>query len=300
MGKLLLTQTPPLRAPYLVAGFAGWPNGGSVSTDVIDFLRSYLGAERIGEITADELYIYSSPTLASRPTVVIRQGLVQALRFPSNELFAWQRPDAAHDLLLLQGVEPDLYWHRYAAAVLECMRRFGVRRLYTIGGYLDYAPHTRAPRISAVVTHAALRRELAAYAVELTDYEGPTSIQSYLLSLCQQQGIEGISLWGSAPSYIQGAYPKVTQAVLRLLGQMWQLPLELGALQEQAEELEETLHEQIDSNPELADYIKRLEQAYDQAEEEEEAPEPDTMMEEIQQFLRRRRRRQPPPDSDPS
>ncbi len=298
MGKLVLTHTPALRAPYLIAGFAGWPNGGSVSTDVIEFLCSYLAAERIGEITAEDFYIYSSPALASRPTVVIRQGLVRTLRFPANELFAWQRQDGAHDLLLLQGIEPDLHWQQYANAVLECLRIFGVQRVYTIGGYLDYAPHTREPRISAVVTHEGLREELHTYGVELTDYEGPTSIQSYLLALCQEQGVEGISLWGGAPSYIQGAYPKVTQSVLRLLSQMWQLPLELSALQDQAEELEASLHEQIDSNPELADYIKRLEQAYDQAEDEAIQPEPDTMMEEIQQFLRRRRRQNPATDDD--
>jgi hypothetical protein len=54
-------------------------------------------------------------------------------------------------------------------------------------------------------------------------------------------------------------------------------------------ELETSLHEQIDNNPELADYIRRLEQAYDQGEDEQEEPEPDTIVDEIQQFLRRRR-----------
>ena len=53
MGKLVLAKQPELRAPYMVAGFAGWPNGGGVSTDVVDFLRSYLAAEEIGEITPD-------------------------------------------------------------------------------------------------------------------------------------------------------------------------------------------------------------------------------------------------------
>jgi hypothetical protein len=70
---------------------------------------------------------------------------------------------------------------------------------------------------------------------------------------------------------------------------MWHLPLELDLIKEQTAELETSLHEQIDSNPELADYIKRLEQAYDQSEDEPPEPEGDTIAEEIQQFLRRRR-----------
>lgn len=289
MGKLVLTQRPTLRAPYLIAGFAGWPNGGGVSTDVVDFLKSYLAAERIGEISMEGLYIHSSPSLASRPVVTIHQGLVKSLSFPTNELYAWQSQNGAHDLLLLEGIEPDLCWDQFAAAILECVQIFGVQRLYTVGGYLDYAPHTRVPRLSAVATHEALQEELAVYDVERADYEGPTSIQSYLLALCQEQGIEGVGLWGGTPSYIQGAYPKVIHSMLGLLSQIWHLPLELGILEEQTEELETSLHEQIDSNPELADYIKRLEQAYDMAEPEQPQLGTDTIVDEIQQFLRRRR-----------
>jgi proteasome assembly chaperone (PAC2) family protein len=289
MGKLVLTNTPPLHAPYLIAGFAGWPNGGGVSTDVVDFLRSYLAADRIGEITADDLYVHTSASLASRPVVTIRHGVVQGLRFPTNELFAWQGNRQTPDLVLLLGIEPDVHWQQFANAIMECIHTFGVSRFYTIGGYLDYAPHTRVPRISAVTTQETLREELALYDVDLTDYEGPTSIQSYLLSLCHEWGIEGVSLWGSTPSYIQGAYPKVTQCVLQLLSKMWRLPLELDLIEEQTAELETSLHEQIDNNPELADYIKRLEQAYDQSEDEPPEPEGDTIADEIQQFLRRRR-----------
>ncbi len=77
-------------------------------------------------------------------------------------------------MLLLQGIEPDLHWDQYAAVILECAQTFEVQRLYTIGGYLDYAPHTRVPRISAAMTHADLREELTGYDVDLADYEGPT------------------------------------------------------------------------------------------------------------------------------
>jgi proteasome assembly chaperone (PAC2) family protein len=273
----------------MLAGFAGWPNGGGVSTDVVDFMRSYLGAERIGEITADNLYVHTSPSLASRPVVTIHHGVVQGLRFPTNDLFAWPGNNQTPGLVLLLGIEPDLHWQQFADAIQECIQSFGVTRLYTIGGYLDYAPHTRIPRISAVTTQETLQEELALYDVDLTDYEGPTSIQSYLLSLSRDWGVEGVSLWGSTPSYIQGAYPKVTQCMLELLSKMWHLPLELDLIEEQTAELETTLYEQIDSNPELADYIKRLEQAYDQTEEEQAEPETDTIVDEIQQFLRRRR-----------
>jgi proteasome assembly chaperone (PAC2) family protein len=289
MAKLVLAKRPALRDPYLIAGFGGWPNGGNVATDTVYFLQSTLQAERIGEITSEDLYIYSSPTLASRPVTVIREGVLDSLRFPSNTLFAYQHQDAAHDLLLLQGIEPDLHWQQFADAIIECLQTFQVQRLYTVGGYLDYAPHTRHPRLSAVVTHEALTAELESYDVDLTDYEGPTSIQSYLLAACRERGIEGMSIWGGAPSYIQGSYPRLTQTMLQFLSQLWNLTLDLEEIETQVNDMEATLSEHIETNPELADYIKRLEQAYDQEEEPPSDMNADTIVDEIQQFLRRRR-----------
>jgi proteasome assembly chaperone (PAC2) family protein len=289
MSKLVLNQRPALRAPHLIAGFAGWPDGGGVSTGVVDFLISYLAAEQIGEISANDLSIYTSPALASRPIVKIQQGLIESLHFPANEVYAWRSEGEAPDLVLLQGIEPDWNWQDYVEAVVECVQTLGVKRVYTIGGYLDYAPHTRIPRISAIATDAELLDTLQPYDIEPHDYDGPTSIQTYLLSHCQDVGIEGVGLWAGTPSYIQGTYPKVTQVVLEFLSQLWQLPLELGWFEEQTAELESTLHEQIDSSPELAEYIKRLEHAYDTAESEPPDVGPDAIVDEIQQFLRRRR-----------
>jgi len=289
MSNLVLNQRPALRAPHLIAGFAGWPDGGGVSTGVVDFLISYLAAEQIGEISANDLSIYTSPALASRPIVKIQQGLIESLHFPANEVYAWKSEGEAPDLILLQGIEPDWNWQDYVEAVVECVQALGVKRVYTIGGYLDYAPHTRIPRLSAIATDAELLDTLQPYDIEPHDYDGPTSIQTYLLSHCQDVGIEGIGLWAGSPSYIQGTYPKVTQVVLEFLSQLWQLPLELGWFEEQTAELESTLHEQIDSSPELAEYIKRLEHAYDTAESEPPDVGPDAIVDEIQQFLRRRR-----------
>ncbi|ETW96340.1 MAG: hypothetical protein ETSY1_26990 [Candidatus Entotheonella factor] len=289
MSKLVLNQRPALRAPHLIAGFAGWPDGGGVSTGVVDFLTSYLTAEPIGEISASELSIYTSHALASRPMVKIQQGRIESLHFPANEVYAWKSEGEAPDLVLLQGIEPDWNWRDYVEAVMQCIDALGVQRVYTVGGYLDYAPHTRIPRISALATTEALLNTLQTYDVELHEYEGPTSIQTYLLAHCQEVGIEGVGLWAGTPTYIQGTYPKVTHVVLEFLSQFWQLPLELSWFEEQTAELESTLHEQIDSSPELAEYIKRLEHAYDTAESEPPEMEPDAIVDEIQQFLRRRR-----------
>src|SRR2546430_16766368 len=98
MAKLVLTKRPSLRAPYLIAGFGGGPNGGNVSTDTVYFLQSTLKAEQIGEITSDDLYIHSSPTLASRPITIIREGPLEWPRFAAKTLFGGQSLGAVHQL----------------------------------------------------------------------------------------------------------------------------------------------------------------------------------------------------------
>jgi len=122
MAKTGANQTALAARPIPHCGFGGWPNGGNVSTDTVYFLQSTLKAEQIGEITSDDLYIYSSPTLASRPITVIRRRRVGIATFPSNTLFACQCLGAEHDLLLLQGIEPDLHWQQFADAIVECLQ----------------------------------------------------------------------------------------------------------------------------------------------------------------------------------
>ena len=69
---------------------------------------------------------------------------------------------------------------------------------------------------------------------------------------------------------------------------MWRLPVDLQPIKEQAAELEGALSEQMDSHPDLADYVKRLERAYDAARSEQPEVDTDVIVEEIQQFLRQR------------
>ena len=213
------------------------------------------------------------------------------MRFPSNTLHSWQCPqDGEHDLILLEGVEPDLHWQEYVAAILTCAEALsGAADLHDRRLSRPRA-HTRTPRIAAVVTDAALRPELMAYDVELTDYEGPTGIQSYLLAACQERGIEGISLWGGTPTYIEGSYPHVAQAMLRLLCRMWRLAVDLQPIEEHAAELDGALHAQLDNHPDLAEYVKRLEHGLRHGSERAAERGYGRHRDEIQQFLRQSRR----------
>lgn len=259
MDILRLDWEPRLRSPWLVLGFEGWPNAAEVSSGCIRFLREKLGALQFGEIEAADFYQNSS----HRPIVSVRGGLVNSLNFPSSKLYAWTDPHAVHDLVLLEGVEPDLRWQDFIGQLLDLAQRLGVVRTLSIGGVLSAIPHSREPRVSCAFSHERLRPELAALDVEFSDYEGPSSIHSSLLLAAQTRGLEGVSFWGSAPHYVQGPNPLVWHAVLRRVSRLLALELPLEELAASGEALRQQVEQGLQSDAEARAYVRKLEEVYD-------------------------------------
>jgi proteasome assembly chaperone (PAC2) family protein len=299
MARLILRHEPPLQAPSLVIGFAGWANAAGLSVEVVSQLQSLLDTDAIGTIEAPECYVITNPSLAHRPITTIRGGLVEELRLPTTEVHALHGAETQPELLLIEGLEPDLHWQEYIEALWSLIDRFGVTRVYTIGSYYDQIPHTRPPHVTAVVSDLQLKAALRSQHVDFTSYEGPTSIQTFLLYTCQQRQIEGVSLWGGVPPYLQGSYPRGVVRILSVLSKLTGLSIESSALQSWVNEFEEVLQQQVVKNDELQAFIKQLETAYDQSMTDTDVQQGDEIVEEIQQFLRQRHRPgTTPPSSD--
>jgi proteasome assembly chaperone (PAC2) family protein len=299
MARLILHREPPLQAPSLVIGFTGWANAAGLSVEVVSQLQSLLDTDTIGTLEAPECYVITNPSLAHRPVTTIRGGLVEELRLPTTEVHALQGAGTQPELLLIQGLEPDLHWQEYVEALWSLINRFGVRRVYTIGSYYDQIPHTRPPHVTAVVSDVRLKTALRSQHVDFTSYEGPTSIQTFLLYTCQQREIEGVSLWGGVPPYLQGSYPRGVVRILSVLGKLIGFSIDSSALQSWVSEFENVLQQQVAKNDELQAFIKQLETAYDQTMTDTDVQHGDEIVEEIQQFLRQRHRPgHKPPASD--
>jgi proteasome assembly chaperone (PAC2) family protein len=299
MARLILRHEPSLQAPSLVIGFAGWANAAGLSLEVVSQLQSLLATDAIGTLEAPECYVITNPSLANRPITTIRGGLVEELRLPETEVHALQSDGTQAELLLIEGVEPDLHWQEYVEALWSLIDRFTVRRVYTIGSYYDQIPHTRPPHVTSVVSDLRLKAELRSQHVDFTSYEGPTSIQTFILHTCQQRQVEGVSLWGGVPPYLQGSYPRGVVRLLSILSKLMGISLDSSALQAWVSEFEGALQQQVAKNEELQAFITQLEAAYDQSVTDTDVQHGDEIVEEIQQFLRRRHRPgSAPPSSD--
>jgi proteasome assembly chaperone (PAC2) family protein len=178
MEDVVLSHRPELRSPYLVAGFAGWPNAGEVSTGTISYLKEKLRAKKFGEIKPHAFYDF--PSL--RPQTVIENGLIKELKFPANEFFYWKSEKSVHDLIILLAVEPHLKWNEYVDSILHLAEQFKVERIYTVGGTYDRVPHTARPMVTAAVSDLELKEELKKYNIEPVEYQGPCSIHTMAYS----------------------------------------------------------------------------------------------------------------------
>jgi len=229
--EIRVDERVELRHPIMIIGLDGWGNAGKVSTFTVKYLLDKLGAKSVGEIPHERFHNY----FIQRPLVSIKQGLVQSYTPPSNELFYWRSKKGENDFVLLLGSEPHHDWARYAATVLGLANRYGVKRIYTIGGYLADISHTDESLITASTSNRKILKELEKAGIELTDYNGPTSIYSELLWKSRKKKIDVVSLWVAVPIYVEGAYPKAAYDMLRKLLELTSIRLDLSDLKTRAE-----------------------------------------------------------------
>ena len=272
--RLVVQEKPELRAPYILAGLKGWLNAGDVSTGCIDYLRLKLGARVFASIEPTGFYVYQLPSSAAeqtlRPLVRIKEGLVRKLDMPRNDFFSW-KSGAAHDLILFLGAEPNLDWPEYARAILDVARQFSVPRIYLLGGIFDQVPHTRKTRILATVSHPRLKDDLAAFA-RFTDYEGPASFNTLLISSAREQGIEMAGISARVPLYIQELNAKACYDLLNNVLALTGLDIDLGELREAGTTLVEMMDKAFTKNTTAMEQLKKLEEQFDAASGDEPFP----------------------------
>lgn len=261
---LRLRHCPQYAHGTLVLAFTGWMDGGDVSTGTVSRLVHLLAAEPIADIDADPFFIFNFPgsmemTALFRPHVKVENGLIKSFDMPSNTFYAH---DAA-ELVLFVGKEPNLRWRSFGDAIFRVARQAGIRRIFFVGSFGGSVPHTRQPRLFVNCSGENLLAEMHPYGVRRSNYEGPGSFTTYLMTRAAVEGIDMVSLVAEIPGYLQGTNPLSIEAVTRRLGKILKLPLDLAALRTASTAWELEVSNAIEQNPELAQKVRELEDEYD-------------------------------------
>ena len=282
MSELNVTFRPELRKPVLVAAFRGWNDGGQGASLGGAYLAKQWDATRFAEIDPEGFYDFQ----ATRPQVSLVDGVTRQLDWPENVFYHAPIPGSDRDAIILLGVEPNLRWKTFTNLVLGLSRELGVEMLVTLGSLLADVPHTRPAPVTGAATDPALVAELG---LEPSRYEGPTGIVGIVHDGCRDAGIPSVSLWAAVPHYVSLApSPRAALALVRRLGELLRIDIELAELEQASEEYSEQVSEAVSTDAETASYVEELERRVDMLEAAEELPSGETLAAELTRFLRER------------
>jgi proteasome assembly chaperone (PAC2) family protein len=296
--KLNWNERPALKDPVMLVGFTGWLDGGEASTGPVEYLINKLPVRRLAEIPMVDFLAYQLPGMEFlRPHVETEDGLIADIVYPTSLFHYWHAEDGKHphDLILLRGTEPVMRWQEYIDLVLYVAEQTGVKRIYSVGGVLDAAPHTREPIISCGLSDLALKADLEGYSVTYSNYKGPSTFNSALLYGCARKGIEGIHMTGRCTYYPDFNIsiphnPKVIYALMRRLNRLIGMGLDMSDLDQASREMEAKLSGIVARNARLKRYVDELEKNFVEipyAEPIEGAPE--DFVDDVEEFLRQQR-----------
>jgi PAC2 family protein len=269
-----LNDIGELASPVAIAGFEGWNDAGEAASGVVNHLGIAWQATPIGAIDPEDFYDFQ----VNRPVVEIEGGQTQRLIWPTTRISLAraqpsQVPDTdpeigtapptglSRDVVLVHGIEPNMRWRAFSEELVQSLQSLGVELIILLGALLADAPHTRPVPVSVGSSNAALGTEVG---IGLVDYKGPTGIVGVMQHACASAGFPTVSLWAQVPHYVaQPPSPKATLALLRGVEDILDVPLPLADLPEEARAWEHGVDELAQQDPEVAEYVRTLEEAKD-------------------------------------
>ena len=271
---------PALRDPVMIAAFEGWNDAGDAASGAVEHCAAVWKAEPLTELDSEEYYDYQ----VNRPHVHLEADGSRRLTWPATRILVARLPATTRDVVLVQGIEPNMRWQQFTREILTLAAELDVRLVITLGALLSDTPHSRPVPVTGTATDLALGIRLR---LEASQYEGPTGIVGVIQDACVRFGIPAVSLWAAVPHYVSTPpCPKATLALVRHIEEVLDIPVPLGDLIADARAWEIGVDEMAAEDDEVSDYVKELEEARDTAELPEASGE--AIAAEFERYLRRR------------
>jgi proteasome assembly chaperone (PAC2) family protein len=269
-------ERPKAEEIYMIAGWHQWADAGSISSGLPEYLIELTDAWKIGEIGDDGFYLFQIPGTHHflRPEIKLNEGYREELRLRKNELFYAENADKG--LVIFLGEEPHLNADRYADAFLTVVQELNVKRVGAVGGVYGSMPYDKDREVSCVYSLPGMKDELGKYAVRFSNYEGGSTIGTYILDKAESRQIEFLTFYSIVPAYdfseltdsVQGMRVendyKAWYDLVRRFNHMFGLQIDLADLEKKSDDLLRSITakiEEIDRQlPELnvQEYMERL------------------------------------------
>jgi len=220
------TDHPKLDDPIFVEGLPGIGNVGKLAAE---HLKDELKAVKFAEIFSK----YFPPQV-----LVQEDGQVKLV---NNEMHFVKRGHGKDILLLTgdyQGLTPEGQYE-LSDFILKEIRKFGVRRVFTLGGY-GMGRMVTKPRVLGAATHTHLVKEMEKHGVVFSRGEpgaGIVGASGLLLGLGKMYGMKAVCLMGETSGYFVD--PKSAQAVLEVLTKVLDIQIDFAELESKAKQIDQ-------------------------------------------------------------
>lgn len=285
MDHVTYTREPELHDPVAVIAFSGWNDAASAATNAARWVARRLGARRFATIESDDFYDFSE----NRPSVRIDLKGGREIVWPQNEFFYARNPTGPHDIVIAVGIEPNLRWQTFSNAYYDVFKQAGCTLAVSLGALLADVPHSRAVRVTGSAADPEVASKLG---LTTSKYEGPTGIVGTMHDLFRRSGMEAASLWANVPHYITTSQnPPATLALLERLQEMLGMSFDFTELRSASTRFVNEVNTAVLANKDVADYVHRLEEAYDSGQQSDEPtlPSANELILDIEELLRQNR-----------
>jgi proteasome assembly chaperone (PAC2) family protein len=274
------TERPSLRRPVLVAAFEGWNDAAQAATTATQFLRDDADADLVASIDPETFFDFST----TRPQVRLVDGLTREIVWPTTEFFAGTLSGTDRDAAFLVGTEPQLRWRTFTETIADVARELGAEMVVTLGALLADVSHTRPVAITGTAADAELVERLG---LERSRYEGPTGIVGVLHDACRRAGLPSVSLWAAVPHYVGATpSPKAALALVRRACSLLGARVTTTELEIASSSYERQVTEVVESDEDIAAYVRQLEERAGALDEEGPLPSGEVLAAELERFLR--------------
>ncbi len=220
-------EKPQLKDPVLIEGLPGVGNVGRISAE---YLRDHLDAKLMVEIYSKYF-----------PPQVLMKG-DGTLYLVKNELWYYKNPKK-NDLIILvgdyQGMSSEGQYE-LSYKVLEIVKEFGVKKIFTLGGY-GTGQLSDKPRVFGAATNAQLVEEMKRYGVYFSETEpsgGIVGAAGLLLGLGKVVfGMEGVCLMGETSGYFSD--PRSAYNVIKIVKEYFNLDIDMTEIEFRSREITE-------------------------------------------------------------
>lgn len=270
---------PNLYKPHAFAILRPWIDAGSVGSLTINLLEDTFYAHSLGKLVKPGNFFDFT---RYRPTLRLIQGK-RNVDIPNSRIFYATRSEG-NDLVFLHLLEPHMAGEYYSDSVLKVLKALGVERYTLIGSMYDSVPHTR-PLLVSSMANSEVMKELHPLGVQLSEYEGPTTIAILVSQEAPQHNIDVVTLIVHLPQYahLDENYSGHLRLV-EILCSLYNFPIDITRIRQKAQKQCEKIDQAMKREKQLEQLVQQLELMYEarNTDSDEELP---RLSPEIEKFL---------------